>query len=75
MDHYAFTDMREASRRLMESMFDSYEDEWVGEEDMGAIVEVSMVINVYNNKSSSTLLHLLHLKYRNSRILISGEKT
>lgn len=45
MDDYAFTDMREASRRLTESMFDSYEDDWVGQEDMGAIVEVSMVIS------------------------------
>lgn len=35
-----FTDMREASKRLAESLFDSYENDWAGEEDLGAIVEV-----------------------------------
>lgn len=34
------TDMREASRRLSQSLFDVYENDWAGEEDLGAIVEV-----------------------------------
>lgn len=33
--------MREASRRLSQSLFDVYESDWAGEEDLGAIVEVS----------------------------------
>lgn len=45
MDDYVSTDMREASRRLADSLFDSYETDWVGEEDLGAIVEVSMIIS------------------------------
>lgn len=75
MDNYAFTDMREASKRLTESMFDAYEEDWVGEEDMGAIVEVSMVIsgNIIT-RAQTTPLHLLLLKYKNSRIHISGGK-
>lgn len=36
-----YTDMREASRRLSQSLFDVYESDWAGEEDLGAIVEVS----------------------------------
>ncbi|TNN57213.1 Bridging integrator 2 [Liparis tanakae] len=32
-------DMREASRRLSQSLYDAYETEWAGEEDLGAIVE------------------------------------
>ncbi|KAM9786322.1 bridging integrator 2a [Neosynchiropus ocellatus] len=36
---HAVRDMREASRRLSQSMYDVYESDWVGEEDMGAIVE------------------------------------
>ncbi|XP_037336598.2 bridging integrator 2a [Pungitius pungitius] len=35
----AIGDMREASRRLSQSLFDSYESDWAGEEDLGAIVE------------------------------------
>ncbi|CAL9703249.1 unnamed protein product [Knipowitschia caucasica] len=35
----AVRDMREASRRLSQSLFDVYENDWVGEEDLGAIVE------------------------------------
>lgn len=38
-----FTDMREASRRLSQSLFDVYESDWAGEEDLGAIVEVRTV--------------------------------
>uniref|UniRef100_A0A3B5PUJ7 Bridging integrator 2a n=1 Tax=Xiphophorus maculatus TaxID=8083 RepID=A0A3B5PUJ7_XIPMA len=34
-----FADMREASRRLSQSLFDVYESDWAGEEDLGAIVE------------------------------------
>lgn len=32
--------MREASRRLSQSLFDVYENDWAGEEDLGAIIEV-----------------------------------
>ncbi|XP_005918978.1 bridging integrator 2a isoform X1 [Haplochromis burtoni] len=35
----AVRDMREASRRLSQSLFDVYESDWAGEEDLGAIVE------------------------------------
>uniref|UniRef100_A0A7N8X1U6 Bridging integrator 2a n=1 Tax=Mastacembelus armatus TaxID=205130 RepID=A0A7N8X1U6_9TELE len=35
----AIRDMREASRRLSQSLFDVYETDWAGEEDLGAIVE------------------------------------
>ncbi|XP_063760373.1 bridging integrator 2a isoform X3 [Eleginops maclovinus] len=35
----AVRDMREASRRLSQSLFDSYEADWAGEEDLGGIVE------------------------------------
>ncbi|XP_070695134.1 bridging integrator 2a isoform X2 [Pempheris klunzingeri] len=35
----AVRDMREASRRLSQSLFDSYEPDWAGEDDLGAIVE------------------------------------
>uniref|UniRef100_UPI003AAEF808 bridging integrator 2a n=1 Tax=Centroberyx gerrardi TaxID=166262 RepID=UPI003AAEF808 len=37
--HSAVRDMREASRRLSQSLFDAYETDWAGEEDLGAIVE------------------------------------
>lgn len=37
--------MREASRRLSQSLFDAYETDWAGEEDLGGIVEVSMVFS------------------------------
>lgn len=42
--HRAFTDMREASRRLSQSLFDAYDPSWVGGEDLGAIVEVGNII-------------------------------
>ncbi|KAM3872106.1 bridging integrator 2a [Diretmus argenteus] len=32
-------DMRDASRRLSQSLFDAYETDWAAEEDLGAIVE------------------------------------
>ncbi|XP_045911304.1 bridging integrator 2a isoform X2 [Micropterus dolomieu] len=35
----AVRDMREASRRLSQSLFDAYETDWAGEEDLGGIVE------------------------------------
>lgn len=35
----AVRDMREASRRLSQSLFDVYEVDWVGDQDLGAIVE------------------------------------
>ncbi|XP_060913881.1 bridging integrator 2a [Labrus mixtus] len=39
--HYinAVRDMREASRRLSQSLFDAYEHDWAAGEDLGAIVE------------------------------------
>lgn len=40
----AFTDMREASRRLSQSLFDAYDPGWVGGEDLGSIVEVSKLL-------------------------------
>ncbi|KAM6928765.1 bridging integrator 2a [Lycodopsis pacificus] len=36
---HSVRDMREASRRLSQSLFDAYETDWAGEEDLGAIVE------------------------------------
>lgn len=36
--------MREASRRLSQSLFDAYDPGWVGEEDLAVIVEVSKII-------------------------------
>lgn len=38
-----FTDMREASRRLSQSLFDAYDPGWVGEEDLAVIVEVRKI--------------------------------
>lgn len=38
------TDMREASKRLADSLFQSYETDWAGEEDLGAIVEVGAIL-------------------------------
>ena len=32
--------MRSASRRLTQSLYDVYEKDWAGDEDLGAIVEV-----------------------------------
>lgn len=37
--------MREASKRLADSLFQSYENDWAGEEDLGAIVEVSVFLS------------------------------
>lgn len=45
--------MREASRRLSQSLFDVYESDWAGEEDLGAIVEVS------GTKKKDLLQHIL----------------
>lgn len=36
--------MRDASRRLSQSLFDAYDPGWVGEEDLGVIVEVGEII-------------------------------
>ncbi|KAM6976796.1 bridging integrator 2a [Aplochiton taeniatus] len=35
----AVKEMREASKRLSHSLFDAYESDWYGEEDLGSIVE------------------------------------
>ncbi len=55
-----FTDMREASRRLSQSLFDSYEVGWAGEEDLGAIVEVRL-ISIQNMKPRAAAALLLHI--------------
>lgn len=69
MDDYVSTDMREASRRLSESLFDSYESDWVGEEDLGAIVEVSMITSANIKTRTATALHfLLEQKQQDSHI-------
>lgn len=65
------TDMREASRRLSQSLFDAYENGWAGEEDLGAIVEVS-VISSENIKptAAAALYHcytFVFYKYKSSR--------
>lgn len=49
--------MREASRRLSQSLFDSYENDWAGEEDLGGIVEVSDTIRGNLKTSRSTSAH------------------
>lgn len=49
-----FTDMREASKRLAESLFDSYENDWAGEEDLGAIVEVCVILLHKSNRIISS---------------------
>lgn len=55
--------MREASRRLTQSLFDAYDSDWVGEEDLAVIVEVSRIfcpvfkseqLRTCNNKKKKT---------------------
>lgn len=74
VDVLFFTDMREASKRLAESLFDSYENDWVGEEDLGAIVEVSVVLKLlwlhykrhgFNNLPGDTNLNPPPVSMRN----------
>lgn len=48
--------MHDASKRLADSLFDSYESDWAGEEDLGAIVEVSVIIS--GNERTSPVLTL-----------------
>ncbi|XP_046896864.1 bridging integrator 2a [Hypomesus transpacificus] len=44
-------EMREASKRLSQSLFDVYESDWEGEEDLGAIVEgEDLLWNDYETK-------------------------
>lgn len=56
LDDVPFTDMHDASKHLAESLFDSYESDWAGEEDLGAIVEVSVIIS--SNERTSPALTL-----------------
>lgn len=51
----AFTDMREASRRLYQSLYDAYDPGWVGEQDLGGIVEVSKIIREQASAAASVL--------------------
>lgn len=46
--------MRDASSRLFQSLFDAYDPEWDGAEDLGAVVEVGLIVwdNVYTKKYS-----------------------
>lgn len=37
------TVMRDASSRLFQSLFDAYDTEWDGAEDLGAVVEVGFI--------------------------------
>lgn len=37
------TVMRDVSSRLFQSLFDAYDPEWDGAEDLGAIVEVGLM--------------------------------
>ena len=66
-----FTDMREASRRLSQSLFDVYEGDWAGEADLGAIVEVSGI----GKGDKSCTVHLNITSAGNSRFhLFSGDR-
>ncbi|XP_008317356.1 bridging integrator 2a [Cynoglossus semilaevis] len=54
----AVRDMREASRRLTQSLFDVYENDWAGEEDLGAIVEgEDLLWNDYEVKLIDQTIH------------------
>ncbi|XP_076598144.1 bridging integrator 2a [Chaetodon auriga] len=56
----AVRDMREASRRLAQSLFDSYESNWAGEEDLGAIVEgEDLLWNDYEVKLLDQAIHTM----------------
>lgn len=70
VDDVPFTDMHDASKRLAESLFDSYESDWAGEEDLGAIVEVSVIISGNERTSPALTLQFLLHKYKSSRILL-----
>lgn len=59
--------MREASKRLADSLFQSYENDWAGEEDLGAIVEVGVILC---GKHCSFFFFFLLYKYKSSRIII-----
>ncbi|KAM7405169.1 hypothetical protein PAMP_012453 [Pampus punctatissimus] len=56
----AVRDMREASRRLSQSLFDVYEGGWAGEEDLGAIVEgEDLLWNDYEVKLVDQAVHTM----------------
>ncbi|CAL8367066.1 unnamed protein product [Lota lota] len=56
----AVRDMRSASRRLSQSLFDAYETDWAGDEDLGAIVEgEDLLWNDYEVKLSDQALRTM----------------
>ncbi|XP_071333285.1 bridging integrator 2a [Trachinotus anak] len=56
----AVRDMREASRRLSQSLFDVYEADWAGEEDLGALVEgEDLLWNDYEVKLLDQAVHTM----------------
>ncbi|KAJ3587095.1 hypothetical protein NHX12_013485 [Muraenolepis orangiensis] len=56
----AVRDMRNASRRLSQSLFDAYETDWAGDEDLGAIVEgEDLLWNDYEVKVSDQALRTM----------------
>ncbi|KAM7411346.1 hypothetical protein PAMA_021370 [Pampus argenteus] len=56
----AVRDMREASRRLSQSLFDVYESGWTGEDDLGAIVEgEDLLWNDYEVKLVDQAVHTM----------------
>lgn len=70
------TDMREASRRLSQSLYDAYETDWAGEEDLGAIVEVCMNIsdNIKPRAAPDLPLHICVLQVQKQQDC-QGNKT
>ncbi|CAL8256166.1 unnamed protein product [Gadus morhua 'NCC'] len=56
----AVRDMRSASRRLTQSLYDVYEKDWAGDEDLGAIVEgEDLLWNDYEVKVSDQALRTM----------------
>ncbi|XP_047426221.1 bridging integrator 2a [Mugil cephalus] len=56
----AVRDMREASRRLSQSLFDVYESDWAGEDVLGAIVEgEDLLWNDYEVKLIDQAVHTM----------------
>ncbi|KAK0148053.1 Bridging integrator 2 [Merluccius polli] len=56
----AVRDMRSASRRLSQSLFDAYETDWAGDEELGAIVEgEDLLWNDYEVKLSDQALRTM----------------
>lgn len=68
--------MREASRRLSQSLFDAYESDWAAEEDLGAFVEVSMITSDGIKRQQLQLYHctFLFYKYNSSKDALPGDQ-